>query len=223
MAKNKQTLSEQIYDDIYEDITHQRLDVGQKLTLKYLSEKYSTSYTPIREALSRLIENGLVTYYSNCGVSVIDFTAEDIHDIYRFTGDLDALAILYCRNIPSVNLLLIELEEIVKKSSHLLSEGKISEWKAYSQDFHKAFYKYAGSECLSDASKRMRPRIELLSVLYYTEDANVEKINQDHINIFQRVRENDFDEAASLMRSHLQYDLHLALKAFEKYKSSLQG
>ena len=73
---------------MYEDILHLRLGLGQKLTLQSLAQRYQASITPIREALSRLAEYGLVTYYSNCGVSVIDFTDEDIQDLFRFIGDL---------------------------------------------------------------------------------------------------------------------------------------
>ena len=71
---NKITLSEQIYDELYHDITDQRLVCGQKLTLKVLKDRFNVSHTPIREALTRLSENGLVTYYSNCGVTVTEFT-----------------------------------------------------------------------------------------------------------------------------------------------------
>ena len=48
------TLSEQIYDELYHDITEQRLYCGQKLTLNMLKERFGVSHTPIREALMRL-------------------------------------------------------------------------------------------------------------------------------------------------------------------------
>lgn len=92
---SKSTLSERIYDELYHDITDQRLVCGQKLTLKILKERFGVSHTPIREALTRLAENGLVTYYSNCGVTVTEFTDEDIRQIYHFIGELDAMAIRF--------------------------------------------------------------------------------------------------------------------------------
>ena len=48
------TLSEQIYDELYHDITRQQLRCGQKLTLNMLKERFHVSHTPIREALMRL-------------------------------------------------------------------------------------------------------------------------------------------------------------------------
>lgn len=90
------TLSEQIYDELYHDITRQQLRCGQKLTLNMLKERFHVSHTPIREALMRLAENGLVTYYSNCGVTVIEFEERDIQELYQFASEMDALAIQFC-------------------------------------------------------------------------------------------------------------------------------
>ena len=58
-----------------------------------LKERFQVSHTPIREALVRLSENGLVTYYSNCGVTVIEFTETDIRQLYQFAAEVDAIAI----------------------------------------------------------------------------------------------------------------------------------
>ena len=80
------TLSEQIYYELYQDITGQRLVCGQKLTLKMLRERFRTSHTPIREALMRLSENGLVTYNSNCSVVVTEFEERDICELFRFAA-----------------------------------------------------------------------------------------------------------------------------------------
>ena len=74
---NKTTLSEQIYQELFHDITTQKLIFGQKLTLHDLKNRFQVSQTPVREALTRLIDDGLVNYYSNLGVAVTEFTESD--------------------------------------------------------------------------------------------------------------------------------------------------
>lgn len=44
---------------------------------------------------SMLSEDELVVYYSNVGVNVIDLKEQDLREMYRFIGDMDALAIRY--------------------------------------------------------------------------------------------------------------------------------
>jgi len=214
---SKSTLSEQIYDELYHDITDQRLICGQKLTLKVLKERFGVSHTPIREALTRLAENGLVTYYSNCGVSVTEFTEDDIRQIYRFIGELDAMAIMFCKNAFSEAPLLFELEQLLKKGNAMLENSEIAEWKEYSEQFHTAFYRHAQNDYLNEAAKKVRAKVEVLSCMYY-QPTNVEAINQCHTEIFELIKTRDFDKAADLMRTHLQYDMVYALNAYKEYQ-----
>ena len=217
---NKTTLSEQIYDELYHDITDQRLVCGQKLTLKVLKERFGVSHTPIREALTRLAENGLVTYYSNCGVTVTEFTESDIRQIYQFIGELDAMAIKFCKNAFSEAPLLFELEQIIKKGNAMLEKGEIAAWKDYSEEFHTAFYRHAQNDYLNEAAKKLRAKVEVLSCMYY-QPSNVEEINARHGAIYQCVKDGDLDQAADLMRSHLQYDMVFALNAYKEYHDQL--
>lgn len=213
-----QTLSEQIYDELYHDITDQRLVCGQKLTLKVLKERFHVSHTPIREALVRLAENGLVTYYSNCGVTVTEFSEDDIRQLYQFTAELDSMAILFCRNTFNCKPLLLDLQEIIDNSTRLLEANDIAAWKEYSEEFHVVFYRNAQNFYLEESAKRLRARLEVLSCIYYHEQ-NVEKIHQGHVAINKLVQADDFEGAAEEMRQHLQYDMAYALKAYAAYQA----
>ena len=115
MGLNKSTLSEQIYQILRNDILTQKIPCGEKLTLKVLQERFQVSSTPIREALTRLTQDQLVSYYSNVGVREISFTADDLREIYTFMGDLDGLAIRYASASPDQEKLQAEVTEILEK------------------------------------------------------------------------------------------------------------
>jgi len=153
----KSTLSEQIYDELFQDITEQRLVCGQKLTLKVLKERFNVSHTPIREALTRLAENGLVTYYSNCGVTVTEFTESDIREIYQFIGELDALAILFCKASYSQEPLIYELGQAINKGNECLSKGHIDQWKEILRGFPHHILQSRGQQ-LSYRGSQEAPR-----------------------------------------------------------------
>lgn len=210
------TLSEQIYNELFDDITDQKLVCGQKLTLKMLKERFDTSHTPIREALTRLAENGLVTYYSNRGVTVTTFTDDDIKEIFQFVGELDALAIMFCKPTYSHEPLILELKTVIEKGDSLLKEDKIKDWKKYSEEFHDVFYRHANNSYLTDAAAKLRARVDVLSNMYYMPQ-NVEKINADHKAIFKLIKGDDFDGAAEKMRNHIQMDMAYALNAYKEY------
>lgn len=214
------TLSEQIYHELYHDITTQQLQCGQKLTLKILKDRFGTSHTPIREALMRLAENGLVTYYSNCGVAVTKFTDQDIQDLYNFSAEIDALAVQFCENTYNHIPLITDLQEIVALGDQLLEKGDLLGWKESSERFHSAFYEHARNVYLDQAATRVRAKLELLSWLYYKEQ-NIHQIHRDHKTILDFVKNEQFKEAADMMRQHLQYDMVYALKAYNAYQSEV--
>lgn len=214
-----QTLSEQIYEELYHDITDQRLICGQKLTLKMLKERFDVSHTPIREALMRLAENGLVTYYSNCGVTVTEFTESDIRQLYQFIGELDSMAIIFCRNNFNQMPLLMDLQEVVDMGEKALVADDRAAWKVQSERFHVVFYRHAQNSYLDEAAEKLRARLEVLSCMYYGQDQNMETIHKGHVQMYELVRAGEFEQAAEEMRRHLQRDMAFALKAYAAYQT----
>ncbi len=208
------TLSEQIYDELYHDITDQRLQSGQKLTLSMLKERFQVSHTPIREALMRLSENGLVTYYSNCGVTVIKLEQKDIEELYQFAAEMDAMAIYFCANASNHMPLIMELQEIIEEGNSALEAGDFARWKQSSDRFHEAFYHHANNYYLDKTAERLRARLELMSCMYYDEKT-VKKIHEGHTAMYELVCEGKFSAAATKMKKHLQVDMVYAIKAYK--------
>ena len=83
------TIAEQIYMLIRSDILHHKLTGGERLTMKFLQERLGVSSSPIREALTRLQQDGLVEYQPNVGMRVTKFSAKDVNDIYAFMRELE--------------------------------------------------------------------------------------------------------------------------------------
>ena len=214
---NSKTLSEEIYSELYRDITKQNLKCGQKLTLKMLKNRFNVSHTPIREALMRLSENGPVDYYSNVGVKVVEFTQDDIRELYQFMAELDSMAILFCGSSAVQEPLLMDLEEIVEESTRLLEAGDQQRWKDYSEAFHTVFYRHARNAYLEEAAAKLRAKLELLSCMYY-KDQNVQRIHKGHLSIYNQVKDGKYKEAAASMRKHLHYDMAMAMKAYAEQK-----
>ena len=133
----KKTLSEQIYEILRNDIVTQAIPCGSKLTLKILQERFHVSSTPIREALTRLAEEQLASYYSNIGVSVVSLDETDVKEIYQFMGDLDSLAVSYASRCPDQKPILSELRENLSRmdACDLASPS----WQDYSDRFHLIF------------------------------------------------------------------------------------
>lgn len=209
----KSTLSEQIYELIRNDIITQQIRMGEKITLKQLQEKYDVSSTPIREALTRLGNEGLVSIITNVGVNVISLNRDDLIELYEFMGDLDSLAVSYSQHCNQKNKLIEQLEQsvsITSDSAHPLEE-KIK----YSDRFHLLFYDYANNKRLSNAAEKLRSQLTIFSNRYERNPQILLDIDKVHKEILTFYKLEDYTSAAKAMKEHLKKSLAYALKSFE--------
>lgn len=216
MPLNKSTLSEQIYQILRSDILTQKIPLGEKLTLKSLQEQFEVSSTPIREALTRLTEDGLVEYYSNIGVNVIQPSESDLIELYQFMGDLDRLAILYSSRNPDYKKICEELEEALAQTRKIEEKGTllpedIPLWIHFSDRFHLIFYDYCGNSRLTHAAEKLRSQLTIFSNLYEAKTESQKSINRMHTQIYEAYRTGKFTEAGDLMKQHLENSLQYAL------------
>lgn len=72
------SLVDQVYEKLKERIVQLKIPFGSKLNVSKLQEEYGVSSTPVREALNRLLNEGLIEFENNVGARVIDVTEEDI-------------------------------------------------------------------------------------------------------------------------------------------------
>lgn len=224
MNLNKSTLSEQIYQILRSDILTQRIPLGEKLTLKHLQERFEVSSTPIREALTRLSQDGLVDYYSNIGVNVISLSEEDLRELYQFMGDLDRLAILYTAAYPDHDAICRELQDAVSITEKLQDCGNMPEeltalWIKNSDDFHLIFYKYCSNRKLKTAAETLRSQLTIFSNIYETKQKPQKEIHGMHMKIFEAYKNKEFEKAGDLMKEHLNASLEFALKSFRDMNS----
>lgn len=212
MNLNRNTLAEQIYDILRSDILTQKIPCGEKLTLSALKERFQVSTTPIRDALTRLEKDGLLQYYSNIGVNVINLDEEDLRELFTFMGDLDALAIRYASLDPDQNAIHQELSQNLKKSKELLTIPDITSWRACSDGLHLVFYDHCGNSRLRGSALQMRSQLTIYSNRYETVLENRQKILEEHEKIAASYIRGDIEDAMQSMRLHLQNSLRQALK-----------
>jgi DNA-binding GntR family transcriptional regulator len=105
-----------VVDYAYEEIWKRVIMIGgseeQRLSDVTLSEQLGMSRTPVRQALERLVQEGLVRSDPRRGFWTSTFTAQDIHEIYELRGALEVLAIRLAAPQLSQNDLKSQLEAL---------------------------------------------------------------------------------------------------------------
>jgi len=85
-------LSEQIKEQLMEDIFHHKYKPGDKLVESALAREFNVSQTSIREALRSLIAMGFLESEPFKGITVRSLSKEDLVEVYTVRGALESLA-----------------------------------------------------------------------------------------------------------------------------------
>lgn len=200
MNANSATVSERIYTAIRDDILNKTLVSGEKLTIKKLHEMYGVSSSPIREALFRLQQDGLIEYRSNAGMRVIEFTRQDLAEIYMLLTEFDVIA-LRAATTPARRLSTLAALELCMEKSRASIENNL--WNFYSDAFHSILYEEAQNGRLTDAARKIRIQSTIFSNQYEIKEENRREILKQHEEILNAIRDNRLDRAEDLMRTHV--------------------
>lgn len=213
MNANSATVSERIYTAIRDDILNKTLVSGEKLTIKKLHEMYGVSSSPIREALFRLQQDGLIEYRSNAGMRVIEFTRQDLAEIYMLLTEFDVIA-LRAATTPARRLSTLAALELCMEKSRASIENNL--WNFYSDAFHSILYEEAQNGRLTDAARKIRIQSTIFSNQYEIKEENRREILKQHEEILNAIRDNRLDRAEDLMRTHVGFSYAKALSILDE-------
>src|SRR3954470_19447258 len=87
------TLTARVLGRMRNDILELRLEPGSKLVLEELRDKYDVGASPLRESLSRLAQEGLVTGEDRRGFRVAPITEVDFVDLTMLRQEIEVLAV----------------------------------------------------------------------------------------------------------------------------------
>jgi GntR family carbon starvation induced transcriptional regulator len=93
VEQKKQTKAAKVLESLRQDIISSHFQPGQKLQMKVLKSQYNVGYSPLREALSRLVSSGLVCMKEQCGFSVAPLSLEELYDLYMVRIRLEIQAL----------------------------------------------------------------------------------------------------------------------------------
>ncbi|MBU8907609.1 GntR family transcriptional regulator [Desertibacillus haloalkaliphilus] len=215
--------SEPLYDLVYNhiknDIFTQAFDPKKRLNEAQLARRLDVSRGPVREAIRRLEQEGLIVSNSKNQLFVYQPTAEDIEHIYQCRGALESLASeLAAEKITDAQIK--ELETIIKQKKQLLAskqplaEEMVKEFVELSDRFHMIIIEASGNP-------RLKQQITQLKTLtfyyrYYNtkREQRREEIFTDHLEIFQAIQARDASMAGQLMKIHIGSDREYLVSIF---------
>lgn len=202
MARIK-VLRQQVYEQIKHDIITCKLAPGAPLSENQFIDRFGVSKTPIREALTSLVQDGLVEYTPNRGFMVTTISVADIQEIFEarifFEAELFRLAV---KNISDG-----EIDEL-EKQSRMDGDSKSPD---YAETFLESNRKFHVALAAAGRNSRLLWYYETLmneaQRLFYMDVSNHQKDfrwGHGHEGIIQALRDRDEAIGVNVIRETLE-------------------
>lgn len=192
----------QVFEKLREAILSLDLAPGTVLARNELAEQFGISQTPVRDALMRLGEEGLVDIFPQHAtvVSRIDIGAARQAHFLRRSIELEVVRELALR---ADDAMARRLNAQVELMASVMGPENYRDFVAADQGFHRLMYEGAGVPDLWDLVRRMSGHVDRLRRLHLPVEGKAQAVVNDHRRIAQAIAARDPQAAQAHLREHL--------------------
>jgi len=197
-------LADSVTASLREAIQNGYFEPGEKLDLDLIAQHFDVSRTPVREAVRRLEAEGFVDIRPHHGAFIATVSSDDIRESYEVRALLEPEVVRQVTPLLPVPVL-DELDGLLKESRAQLDAGDMSRQGEIDFRFHTTVLDFGKNALLRDVLESISNRISVVRRFALSRPgAHLLQSNFEHQAILQALRERSAEEAAELMRQHLQ-------------------
>ncbi|MGW6621402.1 GntR family transcriptional regulator [Nocardia sp. NPDC055002] len=199
---NQQSTAEMIADRLREAIMRGAMAPGAQLGEADLATSFGVSRGPVREAMQRLVQEGLLFSIRNRGIFVIELTTDDVIDIYRARtalegGALDLILdgrrdIAYAALRPSVTAM--------RRTAEAGDAAGVSD---ADQAFHEALVTAADSPRLVRAARTLLIETRMCLGALQTTYPDLREQAREHVELHEAIGAGSPERARALLVEHM--------------------
>jgi GntR family transcriptional regulator, rspAB operon transcriptional repressor len=195
-------VAHQIHEILRDRILSVDLVPGTILSRASLQLEFGVSQTPVRDALMRLEEEGIVEVFPQYATVVarIDIGHARQAQFLRLSIELEAVRRL-TQEAPQQ--LAKDLEEILARQRHVASPQTYDLFDTLDKDFHRKIYEYANILNLWLAVRRQSVHLDRLRRLNLPMPGKMQNVLNDHQDIVDAIKSGQSEAAAVALRKHL--------------------
>jgi GntR family transcriptional regulator, rspAB operon transcriptional repressor len=195
-----------VFLQLRDEILSLALPPGTALSRQALQKRYRLSSTPIRDALIRLEEIGLVDVFPQSGtlVSLIDVPRAREAQFLRRSLELEAVRTLAAAPDPAT---LRQLRDAIAEQRRQAKAGNLERFNDADLAFHRHIYVAAGVPELWSLVRRQSVHIDRIRRLHLPIKGKVGQIMRDHTAIVAAIADGDPNRAQKELRNHLSQSL----------------
>lgn len=194
--------ADQVFETLEGEILSGVLAAGELLTELKLCERMGVSRTPVREALHRLMQEGLLDETTH-GMVVRGVSESDLADIYEIRRRIEGYATRLCAERITEEQL-AEMREVVDLQDFYTARGGAANIRDADTRFHEMVYRYCGSEVLHAMLTDLHRKIKRFRKASVENPERARIAVREHADILRALEAHDGDQAEQLAVLHIE-------------------
>lgn len=216
------TTTEMATERVREAILSGEFLPGDKLHQDRLAELFGMSRTPLRQALTTLAQTGLVSYASNRGFYVREFSFSDVAGAFAVRAELEAMACRFAAdNINDEGRRI--LFDLVSEGDRLLEPGallpdNLPSYRRMNVNFHTTVMRLANNPWIVNFVESLH-NVPAASdrVIMWRDFKVIVRSHDDHHRIARAIAKGQGERAAAIMHEHITFALEHLHSQLELY------
>ncbi len=195
-------LRDVVYNTLRGAILKGELKPGERLMEIQLANKLGVSRTPVREAIHKLDQEGLVLMIPRKGAEVADITEKSLRDVLDVRKALEELAVKRaCEKITKEEI--TELRNAGEAFEAALAGKDVVEIAEADVQFHDVIYKATDNQKLISLLNNLSEQMYRYRVEYLKDERVFPRLAQEHEQIVDLIARRNPEEAAKVMCEHI--------------------
>ena len=202
--KRPPTAQEAVLVELRSLIATGQMRPGERIGQDSLALQLGVSRVPLREALKILEGEGQVTYLAHRGYFVALLSLSDLLEVYRIREILEAEAVRIAIPLMTADDLerFEDAELDVERAAEVIDVAAMTRANRL---FHFTLIEACALPRLIRISRQLWDATEVYRAVYYTDQLNRDRVNDEHRKLVEAVKAGDVDQTLIILEVHRQH------------------
>ena len=209
----RRRLADEVYDQLVQAIMNQEISPDDRLVQEKLAAELQISRTPVREALMRLEQEGVLEVSNRGSFRLYQMNTQEVRELYQARAAIEgqAIRILAERRDPND---IATLTKTIEAEEDLSTENARAYFDA-NRNIHRKFVELAGNRFLLDMFDMIWGKAMAFHLFAAIENVDLSKSLGDHMSLVDAVKNGDKIEAHEIITRHIHDGFDLQIQGLE--------
>ena len=196
-----QTKNDIVYNALKEQIVTGEIMPGERITVMQVAEEFGVSAMPVREALKRLQQEGLVTITPHAGAEVVKCDDKQYQEITQIRVLLEPYAAMLATQRLSEKDM-ENLEKLLEKMGDCVENGDNLTYSELNTQFHQYIYNRCGNATLIETINSLWEKTRMSKNVFLMERDRIALSMEEHRECMECLRRRDPEAVRAAFDRH---------------------